>query len=63
MQLFSKRHWLDHFKLQFHQVHASGHMSKEQLVDMVKEIRPKKIFAVHTENQNCSRNIALILIP
>ena len=43
--------WLDHFKLQFHQVHASGHMSKEQLVEMVKEINPKTAFAVHTENQ------------
>ena len=43
--------WLDHFKLQFHQVHASGHMSKEQLVEMVKEISPKEAFAVHTENQ------------
>ncbi len=43
--------WLDHFKLQFHQVHASGHMSKEELVEMVKEISSKKGFAVHTENQ------------
>jgi ribonuclease J len=56
--------WLDHFKLQFHQVHASGHMSKEQLVEMVNEVSPKKTFAVHTENQKlfkayCS-NIHLI---
>ena len=43
--------WLDHFKLHFHQVHASGHMSKEDLVDMVKEIQPKQAFPVHTENQ------------
>jgi len=26
-------------------------MSKEQLVEMVKEINPKRAFAVHTENQ------------
>jgi hypothetical protein len=43
--------WLDHFKMNFHQVHASGHMSKEQLVEMVKEIQPKRAFPVHTENQ------------
>ena len=43
--------WLDHFKLHFHQVHASGHMSKEQLVEMVKEIEPEKAFSIHTENQ------------
>jgi ribonuclease J len=56
--------WLDHFKLQFHQIHASGHMSKEQLVEMVNEISPKKAFAVHTENQELFRtycsNIQLI---
>jgi ribonuclease J len=43
--------WLDHFNIQFHQVHASGHMSKEQLIEMVKEINPKHAYAVHTENQ------------
>lgn len=43
--------WLDHFKMRFHQVHASGHMSKEQLVEMVKDIQPKRAFPVHTENQ------------
>jgi ribonuclease J len=43
--------WLDHFKMKFHQVHASGHMGKDQLVEMVKEINPKRVFPVHTENQ------------
>lgn len=42
--------WIDHFKLQFHQMHASGHMNKEQLVQMVNQIQPKKLFPVHTEN-------------
>jgi ribonuclease J len=44
--------WLNHFKIQFHQLHASGHMSKDQLIEMVKEINPKKVFPVHTENQD-----------
>jgi ribonuclease J len=43
--------WLNHFKIKFHQVHASGHMSKEELVEMVNYIQPKRAFAVHTENQ------------
>jgi mRNA degradation ribonuclease J1/J2 len=43
--------WLDHFETKFQQVHASGRMSKEQLVEMVKHIQPKRAFAVHTENQ------------
>jgi ribonuclease J len=43
--------WINHFKMKFHQVHASGHMSKDQLVEMVDEIKPKRAFPVHTENQ------------
>lgn len=56
--------WLDHFKLQFHQLHASGHMSKTQLVEMVQYIDPKKVFPVHTKNQKLFKsyfsNIQLI---
>jgi mRNA degradation ribonuclease J1/J2 len=33
------------------QMNVSGHMSKEQLVEMIKEIQPKQVFPVHTENQ------------
>jgi ribonuclease J len=56
--------WIDHFKLQFHQLHASGHMNREQLVEMVQYIEPKQVFPVHTENQRlfksyCS-NVLLI---
>jgi ribonuclease J len=43
--------WIDHFKMHFHQLHASGHMNKEQLVEMVNYIQPKRAFPVHTENQ------------
>jgi mRNA degradation ribonuclease J1/J2 len=41
--------WLDHFKLQLHQMHASGYMSKEQSVEIVNYIQPKIAFPVHTE--------------
>jgi ribonuclease J len=42
--------WLDHFKIKFHQLHASGHMSRKELMEMVQRINPKKVFPVHTEN-------------
>jgi ribonuclease J len=42
--------WLDHFGLQFHQLHASGHLDKEGIKRVVKEIDAKKVFPVHTEN-------------
>jgi ribonuclease J len=43
--------WIDHFKMHFHQLHASGHLNKEQIVDLVNRIGPKRVFPVHTENQ------------
>lgn len=43
--------WLNHFKMHFHQVYASGHINKEQLVEMINYIQPKRTFPVHTENQ------------
>ena len=42
--------WLDHFGMQFHQLHASGHLNREQIGQLVNEIDAKKVFPVHTEN-------------
>ena len=42
--------WLVHFGLNFHQVHASGHLNRGQIRDLVSEINAKKVFPVHTEN-------------
>jgi ribonuclease J len=41
--------WLDHFKLEFHQVHASGHCSGSDIVDLIRRINPKKLIPIHTE--------------
>jgi ribonuclease J len=43
--------WIDHFKMQFHQLHASGHLNKDQLVQLINHIDPKRVFPVHTESQ------------
>jgi len=45
------RNWLDHFRMRFHQLHASGHLSRQQLTSLIGTIKPKKIFPIHTENQ------------
>ena len=47
--------WLNHFQMQFHQLHASGHMNKQQLTDLINHIEPKRIFPIHTENQQLFR--------
>ncbi|UCE29196.1 MAG: MBL fold metallo-hydrolase [Candidatus Bathyarchaeota archaeon] len=44
--------WLDHFGMCFHQFHASGHMNRQQITDLIGYIKPKRIFPVHTENQH-----------
>jgi len=53
--------WLDHFGVQFHQLHASGHLNREQIVGLVKDIDARKVFPVHTENadlfQQISKNV------
>ncbi len=47
--------WLEHFKIYFHQLHASGHMNKQQLVKLIDDIAPKACFPIHTENQEIFR--------
>ncbi len=49
--------WLDHFQIKFHQLHASGHLNRRQLTDLITYIKPKRIFPVHTENPGLFRTI------
>jgi len=55
--------WMEHFGMQFHQLHASGHMNKQQIIDSVNYINPKACFPIHTENQQLfkesGRNVRL----
>jgi len=43
--------WLNHFKIEFHQLHSSGHLNREQISSLINEINPKRVFPVHTEKQ------------
>ena len=49
--------WLSHFKIKFHQLHASGHMNRQQLTALINYINPKKIFPVHTEHPELFRTV------
>jgi ribonuclease J len=42
--------WLNHFHIDFHQLHASGHMNREQIVERISRVKPKRVFPIHTEN-------------
>jgi mRNA degradation ribonuclease J1/J2 len=44
--------WLNHFNMNFHQLHASGHMNRMELVERINKVKSKKVFPIHTENPN-----------
>jgi ribonuclease J len=50
--------WLGHFKMHFHQLHASGHLNRSQLTALIRQIKPQKIFPVHTENPQLFKKIS-----
>jgi len=41
--------WMNHFKIKFHKAHCSGHASKQDVIDLIKEVKPKVLIPVHTE--------------
>jgi ribonuclease J len=49
--------WIDHFKLKFHQLHASGHVNRLELTEIINRIKPGKIYPVHTENQHLFKSL------
>jgi ribonuclease J len=56
--------WLDHFGLRYHQLHASGHMSRPELVEAVERIGPGKLFPVHTESPHLfARHFSCVVEP
>ncbi|MEM5792796.1 MAG: MBL fold metallo-hydrolase [Candidatus Aenigmatarchaeota archaeon] len=46
------KNWIDHFGLELFKVHSSGHASGPELKNFVKNVEPKYIFPIHTQNYN-----------
>jgi ribonuclease J len=55
--------WLEHFGLRYHQLHASGHMSRKELTEAIKKINPRWLFPVHTENPDLFKRFFDNAIP
>ena len=47
--------WLDHFGLAFHQMHASGHASGSELLEIVRSVGARHIYPIHTEHPEAFR--------
>ncbi len=51
------RNWLEHFCVEMHgldegqdgPLHASGHASGEELIDIIRQVRPRTLIPIHTE--------------
>lgn len=58
------KNWLDHFNLSLVQSHCSGHINGEDLKTMLTQIKPKKVFPIHTEHphQFQSLNVETIMV-
>jgi ribonuclease J len=44
------RNWVNHFGLEYVQLHASGHISRGELSDALATVRPERVYPVHTEH-------------
>jgi ribonuclease J len=49
--------WLRHFSLKLHQLHASGHMGRRELLEAVELINPTKVYPIHTEHPDLFRHL------
>ena len=47
--------WLGHFGLEYHQLHASGHMSPKELGEAVNYVEPGTVYPVHCEEPELFR--------
>lgn len=41
--------WMQHFKINFHKAHSSGHASRNDLIEMIKQINPEIVIPIHTQ--------------
>ena len=44
------RNWIDWFKLDFQQAHASGHANMSEIFSMIREIDPALVLPIHTQH-------------
>ncbi|MDR2873577.1 MAG: MBL fold metallo-hydrolase [Methanobrevibacter sp.] len=42
--------WLNHFNLPIYKMHVSGHGKGKEILNMIREINPEKIYPIHTEH-------------
>lgn len=51
------RNWLTHFDLRLHQMHASGHCSGPELLEICSEMKAGSVFPIHTEHPEAFESV------
>ncbi|HLN50584.1 MAG: MBL fold metallo-hydrolase [Thermoplasmata archaeon] len=54
--------WLDHFGLEFHQMHASGHASGPELEGIIDSVRARTVYPIHTEHPESFRSTSGVVV-
>ncbi|MFH1977961.1 MAG: MBL fold metallo-hydrolase [Candidatus Aenigmatarchaeota archaeon] len=49
--------WLEYFKVRLFQSHCSGHMSGQELKELITKVNPKTLFPIHTEHPGLFRDL------
>jgi ribonuclease J len=49
--------WINHFGLEYVQLHASGHIGRGELSEVLATVRPEKVYPVHTEHPEIFREM------
>lgn len=45
------KNWLDHFNLlPYHPIHVYSHASGNEVLEMIRNINPEKLYPIHTEH-------------
>ncbi len=52
------KRWTDSLGMKFYQSHASGHASGHEITEMIRRIKPKVVFPIHTESPESFKGIA-----
>jgi ribonuclease J len=55
--------WLEHFGLPFHQMHASGHCSGPELLEISRTLAPENLFPIHTEHPEAFLGLGTFVRP
>lgn len=49
--------WCDYFNIKQEHIHCSGHINKEEIREIIADVRPKFVFPIHTKNPHALKQL------